>query len=179
MSSRALQIVTQLSNAPEQTMTSQELAERIGVSAHTIKNEMPQVAQILNENGARLVSRRHKGYYVEVLDPEAYDTFSAVTSIRQMPGSMLNADRESRVRYLSRRIISTETGIKKEQLADQFFLSASALREPLSMAVRELWPADRLTPRHWNAGGRRRVQAQAGTDRGLRCAFPQGNAGLQ
>ena len=99
MSSRALQIVTQLSNAPEQTMTSQELAERIGVSAHTIKNEMPQVAQILNENGARLVSRRHKGYYVEVLDPEAYDTFSAVTSIRQMPGSMLNADRESRVRY--------------------------------------------------------------------------------
>ena len=105
MSSRALQIVTQLSNAPEQTMTSQELAERIGVSAHTIKNEMPQVAQILNENGARLVSRRHKGYYVEVLDPEAYDTFSAVTSIRQMPGSMLNADRESRVRYLSRRII--------------------------------------------------------------------------
>lgn len=60
MSSRALQIVTQLSNAPEQTMTSQELAERIGVSAHTIKNEMPQVAQILNENGARLVSRRHK-----------------------------------------------------------------------------------------------------------------------
>ena len=48
MSSRALQIVTQLSNAPEQTMTSQELAERIGVSAHTIKNEMPQVAQILN-----------------------------------------------------------------------------------------------------------------------------------
>ena len=57
MSSRALQIVTQLSNAPEQTMTSQELAERIGVSAHTIKNEMPQVAQILNENGARLVSR--------------------------------------------------------------------------------------------------------------------------
>ena len=75
MSSRALQIVTQLSNAPEQTMTSQELAERIGVSAHTIKNEMPQVAQILNENGARLVSRRHKGYYVEVLDPEAYDTF--------------------------------------------------------------------------------------------------------
>ena len=62
MSSRALQIVTQLSNAPEQTMTSQELAERIGVSAHTIKNEMPQVAQILNENGARLVSRRHKGY---------------------------------------------------------------------------------------------------------------------
>ena len=119
MSSRALQIVTQLSNAPEQTMTSQELAERIGVSAHTIKNEMPQVAQILNENGARLVSRRHKGYYVEVLDPEAYDTFSAVTSIRQMPGSMLNADRESRVRYLSRRIISTETGIKKEQLADQ------------------------------------------------------------
>lgn len=92
MSSRALQIVTQLSNAPEQTMTSQELAERIGVSAHTIKNEMPQVAQILNENGARLVSRRHKGYYVEVLDPEAYDTFSAVTSIRQMPGSMLNAD---------------------------------------------------------------------------------------
>lgn len=171
MSSRALQIVTQLSNAPEQTMTSQELAERIGVSAHTIKNEMPQVAQILNENGARLVSRRHKGYYVEVLDPEAYDTFSAVTSIRQMPGSMLNADRESRVRYLSRRIISTETGIKKEQLADQLFLSASALRE--------LWPADRLTPRHRNAGGRRRVQAQAGTDRSLRRAFPQGNAGLQ
>lgn len=181
MSSRALQIVTQLSNAPEQTMTSQELAERIGVSAHTIKNEMPQVAQILNENGARLVSRRHKGYYVEVLDPEAYDTFSAVTSIRQMPGSMLNADRESRVRYLSRRIISTETGIKKEQLADQLFLSASALREPLSMATRlcELWPADRLTPRHRNAGGRRRVQAQAGTDRSLRRAFPQGNAGLQ
>ena len=121
MSSRALQIVTQLSNAPEQTMTSQELAERIGVSAHTIKNEMPQVAQILNENGARLVSRRHKGYYVEVLDPEVYDTFSAVTSIRQMPGSMLNADRESRVRYLSRRIISTETGIKKEQLGRSAF----------------------------------------------------------
>lgn len=44
-----------------------------------------------------------------------------MTSIRQMPGSMLNADRESRVRYLSRRIISTETGIKKEQLADQLF----------------------------------------------------------
>ena len=29
-----------------------------------------------------------------------------------MASIMLNADRESRVRYLSRRIISTETGIK-------------------------------------------------------------------
>ena len=135
MSSRALQIVSQLSNAPERTMTSGELAEKIGVSAHTIKNEMPQVALILEKNGARLVSRRHKGYCLEILDPEKYDTFAAVTSIRQMPGSMLNADRESRVRYLARRIIATETGIKKEQLADQLFLSASALREPLSMAT--------------------------------------------
>lgn len=135
MSSRALQIIIQLSNAPERTMTSQELAERIGVSAHTVKNEMPQVAQMLEENGARLVSRRHKGYSFEVLDLDAFDTFSTVTSIRQTPGSMLNADQESRVRYLVRRIISTETGIKKEQLADQLFLSASALREPLSMAT--------------------------------------------
>ena len=135
MSNRALQIIIQLSNAPDHTMTSQELAERIGVSAHTIKNEMPMVARMLEENGARLVSRRHKGYSFDILDGETFDTFSAVTSIRQTPGSMLNADRESRVRYLARRIISTETGIKKEQMADQLFLSASALREPLSMAT--------------------------------------------
>ena len=135
MSNRAWQIIIQLSNAPDHTMTSQELAERIGVSAHTIKNEMPMVARMLEENGARLVSRRHKGYSFDILDSETFETFSAVTSIRQSPGSMLNADRESRVRYLARRIISTETGIKKEQLADQLFLSASALREPLSMAT--------------------------------------------
>lgn len=135
MSNRALQIIIQLSNAPDHTMTSQELAERIGVSAHTIKNEMPMVARMLEENGARLVSRRHKGYSFEVQDLDVFETFSTLTSIRQTPGSMLNADRESRVRYLSRRIISTETGIKKEQMADQLFLSASALREPLSMAT--------------------------------------------
>lgn len=126
-------IIIELFNA-EGPITSGQLAEILGVSIRTIKNEMPGVAEILSQNGAVLVSKRNWGYSYHIVDKERFDGFS--TGLYLKSNRSIGMSRESQILYIARRLIAAKGGIHIEELSEELYLSKTALKKPLADACR-------------------------------------------
>lgn len=72
ISQRQYQII-QFLKEMQQPVTSQTIAQKIGVSARTIKNEINQFKDEYLENGFSIKAKKGSGYVLDVFD---YDTFS-------------------------------------------------------------------------------------------------------
>ena len=133
MVNRQQMILLQLSTA-KGPVTSQQLAQALECSSRTIKTEMPAVAKVLAQNGARLISKRNRGYSLEVQDEEAYRSLYELLSLKAVNLTLANSNEESRLLYLARKLVASARGVKVEELAEELYLSRSALREPLRRA---------------------------------------------
>ena len=134
MFSRQQQILLELALA-DGPITSDQLAAKLGVSSRTIKSEMPSVAQQLEKNGAKLISKRNCGYSVKVLDSKAYDAMYTLLVLKINPVKLTDSSRETYTLYIARRLVSAPEGVKLDDLAQELYLSRSALRVPLQKAL--------------------------------------------
>ena len=114
--------------------TSIELADAVGVSVRTIKNEMPRVSRLLTDNGARLEARRNYGYSIIIVDAEAYERLTFDVTLNASNVMASDYDDESRLLYICRRIVAASGGVKVEELCDELCLSRTAIRKPLKEA---------------------------------------------
>lgn len=133
MIDRAQMILLQLANA-DGPLTSSHIAAAIGVSARTVRSAMPQVASQLEAHGARLVSKRNVGYYLEVSDPQAFEAYQERLAINSLRISVANYDDQARHLYISRKLVASPDGAKLDELCDELCLSRSAIRGPLRRA---------------------------------------------
>ena len=133
MVNRQQMILLQLSNA-KGPVTSQQLAQALECSSRTIKTEMPAVAKVLAQNGAKLISKRNQGYSLEVQNEEAYRSLYELLNLKAVNLTLANSNEESRLLYLARKLVASARGVKAEELAEELYLSRSALREPLRRA---------------------------------------------
>lgn len=118
----------------DKAITSEQLARELGVSSRTIKTDMAAMAPELEQNGARLVSRRNRGYTLEVTDEERLRKLHNLTRLRS--GGAAAADEEGRVIHIARKLVASERGVLVDELAEQMYVSRSALRAPLQEALR-------------------------------------------
>lgn len=118
----------------DRAITSDQLAKELGVSSRTIKTDMAAMAPELEQNGARLVSRRNRGYTLEVTDEERLRKLHNVTRLRS--GGAAAADEEGRVIHIARKLVASDRGVLVDELAEQMYLSRSTLRAPLQEALR-------------------------------------------
>lgn len=56
-------------------MTSKSLSEQIGCSQKTVHNDLKIINQILESNGAQIVSKIGSGYLLKIDDNSLYQTF--------------------------------------------------------------------------------------------------------
>ena len=117
----------------EKAITSEQLAKELGVSSRTIKTDMAALAPELEQNGARLISRRNRGYTLEITDEEKLQKLHNVTQIRA--GVSPAADEEGRVIHIARKLVATDRGVLVDVLAEQMYVSRGALRAPLQEAL--------------------------------------------
>lgn len=133
MNDRQRLLLLQLT-AAEGPLTSDQMARRLGVSSRTIKTDMGVIASELEGRGARLLSRRNRGYVIEVTDQERMSKlFNSVSLQVGMPAA---ADEEGRVILIAQKLVTSEDGILVDRLAEQMYLSRGALRLPLQEALR-------------------------------------------
>ena len=67
--------------AVEEPMTSEQLARELGVSSRTIKTDMAAIAPELADNGVELLSRRNRGYSLQIVDETRFKKFYNVLSL--------------------------------------------------------------------------------------------------
>lgn len=118
----------------DKAITSEQLAKELGVSSRTIKTDMAAMALELEQNGARLVSRRNRGYTLEITDEERLRKLHNLTRLRS--GGAAAADEEGRVIHIARKLVASKRGVLVDELAEQMYVSRSALRIPLQEALR-------------------------------------------
>lgn len=133
MVNRSQRILLELMEATG-PLTSQYLAEHVGVSARTIKATMPQVAKMLSENGARLESRRNRGYSITVMDNEAYTAFFGSIRTKAIHIAMAGYDDTTRILHICRKLVAAPAGAKIDEICEDLCLSRSAVRKPLRQA---------------------------------------------
>lgn len=125
------------------TMTStyvqaQELARMVGVSDRTVKSDMPMLRDFALASGCKLLSKKSKGYYLEVLDEELY------LPVKQQLNYRFATERKDRVFSLARsygilrRLICCTDYLSYEQLAEEVYLAKTVLQSEMGQVVKIL-----------------------------------------
>ncbi|MDE6590794.1 MAG: HTH domain-containing protein, partial [Oscillospiraceae bacterium] len=133
MNNRQRSILLYLVSA-EGPLTSDYLAQQLGVSSRTIKSDMASLAAELQNNGAELVSRRNRGYNIQILDDERFQSFYSLASMKV--GRTSSYGEGARMLYIARKLVASPNGILLDELAEELYLSRGALRIPLRDAVK-------------------------------------------
>ena len=132
MNNRQRGILLRLVGA-DKPLTSEQLARELGVSSRTIKTDMASLASELEQNGARLVAQRNRGYSLEVLDPPLLRKMYTMARFRV--DMIAAADEEGRIIHIARKLVASESGVRVEELAERMYLSRGALRGALQEAL--------------------------------------------
>lgn len=132
MNQRQEQLVTILSNnRNDKIITSAALAKRLNVTNRTIKSDMVVVAQAFENNGAKLVGIRNKGYTLTITDEEKFFAYIIKFNLKgDSQESRMTDNGELRI-YSARRIIGSENGVRVEEIADSINYNRTYVSELL------------------------------------------------
>lgn len=103
--------------------TGEELAGHLHVSARTIRNDINELNQTLNESGVQITSKRSSGYLLEADDEQNLKKLS------QSSNSFLS--RDERVRHIAFRLCLSDTPINLYDLEDEMYISRTTLEHDL------------------------------------------------
>ncbi len=134
MKRRQESIIYQLA-VNEGPITTDELAKRLSVSARTIKYEMIEVKSILPKYGAELFAKRNGGYSILVKDRELFDRYFEPLSLQSSLTNNFGSDDNARFLYIARKLVSSSRFAKLEDIADELYLSRSAIREAVNSVM--------------------------------------------
>ena len=121
----------------KQSMTSKELAAYMGVSSHTIRNDMKEVEELLRRHGAIIKGKPRVGYALQILNEAAWHEFYQQHSLEQKGslhepcGKIVPTGRKDRIDYIVSNLLAL--ALRKEQLsqwdlADDLYISLSTLK---------------------------------------------------
>lgn len=137
LSIREIEILKMLSK-DEIILSSEMISKRLNVSSRTVKNDVKNLMSIGIQNGFRLTAIHGKGYRLKIVDFHLYQQLlEYVYSVKEFDSQ------NSRVHYISRRLLLNKGFLTSEKLADEMFLSISSLRKDLK-SVQKLLQEDDL-----------------------------------
>lgn len=132
LTSTQIHIVNDLLNAKD-PISSQFLANGLGVSSKTIRKCIEEMQDLLNRNGARIEIKPGSGYKLYIEDEEAFDEFKQVEQIGKKNRSSfpILADRAHLVvRYL----LTHREKISIEDLCDLLYINRTSAKKILAKA---------------------------------------------
>ncbi|QWU13137.1 lichenan operon transcriptional antiterminator [Paenibacillus sophorae] len=113
-------------------VTSEYLANVIGVTSRTIRNDMKDLEDMLSQHVAVIHSVRGIGYKMQILDDSLFCKLlqEMIRNDSSQHGMIPNTP-EERIRYLIKRLLLTEEFVKLEDLADELYISKSTIQNDL------------------------------------------------
>lgn len=117
----------------DEPKTSEYLAEELHVTSRTIKNDLKNMKLPLQNIGISLCSKRGTGYYLAFEDTALLSEIKALFQLYQP--SKLDTDKDLRVSYLAKRLLTSATPLKVEDLLAELYLSS---QEALTIELKEV-----------------------------------------
>ena len=121
----------------QQSLTSQELAEKLEVSSKTIRNDIKKLNEEIKENGAIIISKPNAGMFLSVTDKGIFTDYLKSMNTLNDTNDIPNNSQE-RIDYILDKLLKGEEFIKKEDLAEELFVSLSCLTQDLKEVKKEL-----------------------------------------
>lgn len=135
MRERVNNIIYQLAGT-DGPLTADELAKKLTVSSRTIKAEMAEVRSELKTAGAELLAKRNEGYSLLIKDRQIFNDYYSQLELRtSIVRNYYASDRQAQFLYITRKLVSSSKYAKIEALADEMFISRSALQKSLTEAM--------------------------------------------
>ena len=135
---RQLTILFRLVEVGPETLTSQALANEIGVSARTIKKDIAELGNILIEQGASIEPKMGKGYQLTVYDEFLFNQLLMMQKLQEFnPVHKIPRYRYERINYIIKKLLAIDYHIRLENLADELYVSRSTITADLQ-EVREI-----------------------------------------
>ncbi|MDN5810389.1 MAG: HTH domain-containing protein [Tetragenococcus koreensis] len=107
--------------------TSMQLAEELGVTSRTIKSDVLSLKQIFCTEEVFITSKPSKGYKLEVMNKEVENKIKQFFQI--YPSILSEGEFDRRVRYIIRRLLSSEKPVKEEDIQAEISVSYSLNHE--------------------------------------------------
>lgn len=126
MTNRRERIVYELANASG-PLTSQQLADSLGVSIRTIKYEIGLLRTELDAVGAAVLSKRNVGYVLKITAPELFRPFNEKLSMKKYFHEKKHMDDSSLLLNFLRLLVSLSAHTSWDQLAETLYASRSTL----------------------------------------------------
>ncbi|MDO4198316.1 MAG: HTH domain-containing protein [Erysipelotrichaceae bacterium] len=134
MNERQRKIIVELSSKKMPYYTSQYLAEILRVSSRTVKSDMFYVDEEIKKYGAKIISKRNRGYAIDIKDTDIFSKYVMNLSIKENNDTE-NTGNEADMRLsVARKIISSDEGVFVENLEERYAYSKSVLSADLRWA---------------------------------------------
>lgn len=130
LSKRAIEVLMELCNHPDEFLTGSYLAEKFQVSLRTIQGDMREIKEELkDETCVNIISKTSKGSSVEIKD---YEEFSALinTLYQEYSSTILNYS-GGRISTLLLVLLNKHRAISLYELEEQLHISSSTLQNDL------------------------------------------------
>ena len=120
-------------------VTGDQLCNTVGVSSRTIRSDVKELNNILENEGAVILSEKGKGYILNIL---IEDKFKSFLQKIQDENSYINLTAEGRAEYIIMKLLLNDLkgieGITQIDLADELFISLSSLKNDIKLAKTNL-----------------------------------------
>lgn len=104
----------------------ERLASRFEVTERTIRNDIQELNDSLQGNGASIKLKRKYGYYIEVVEEKAYGDFLGQLEAGELPEPELDSSRD-RIKYILNRLLSADDYIGLEEFMQEVYISKNTL----------------------------------------------------
>lgn len=131
LTKREVEILHLLTNS-KGYQTGKSIAVLLGVTSRTVRNDIKKMNVTLQKHGANIVSRKGTGYELEIFDEELFQKLhkedgSNDSHVDRDQSDQSDKFEEEIIRNLLMNAL-TDTGIHQEALAEELFISLSALK---------------------------------------------------
>lgn len=107
--------------------TAELLAEELGVSSKTIRNQLKNLNELLSEFGVSVESKHGAGYRLAVRDPHRQEELEERMQRWEVRESAIPNSSEERVEYLLEYLLNAEGYVKLDELSEMLYISKKTL----------------------------------------------------
>lgn len=108
-----------------------DLAEFAHVTERTIKNDIKDLEEFAEKSGAKLISKKGRGYCLLVVDDKRLEEVTKQLFILYETSGLQQNEKQQREIRILKEILCEEEYITTEELAERLYLTKSAIREEM------------------------------------------------